>query len=52
MFQIRKQIIDYYSNVINQIDIKAETLLLNKELCQSKIDEINLTRQKLIDQIN
>lgn len=51
MFQIRKKILDYYSNVINQIDIKAETLLLNKELNQNQIDEINSTRQDFLDEI-
>lgn len=52
MFQIRKKIIDYYSNLINEIDIKAETLLLNKNLNQNQIDEINLLRKRFIDQVN
>ena len=42
---------DHFDNIINQIDIKTESLLENQSLSDEKIDELNILRENQVDLI-
>ena len=44
-------ICDYYDSLVNEVDIKAEKLLLNRELDGSEINRINYIRNGFIKKI-
>ena len=44
-------IIDHFDNIINQIDIKTETLLMDQSLTQETRDKLNELREKQIEKI-
>jgi len=50
-FHPRLIITDHFDAVINQIDIKTETLLENKSLTEKKRNELNEIRDKQIEKI-
>ena len=50
-FHPRLLINDHFSNVINQIDVKTETLLENQILSQESRNLLNETREKQIEKI-
>jgi hypothetical protein len=42
---------DHFDNIINQIDIKTESLFQNPKLDEEKIDQFNALREKQLDLI-
>ena len=44
-------ICDYYDSLVNEVDIRAEKLLLNRELDNSEINRINYIRNGFIKKI-
>ena len=44
-------IIDYFDEIINQIDIKTETLFLDQSLTEEKRNKLNEIREKQIEKI-
>ena len=50
-FHPRFIINDHFDNLINQIDIKTETLLENQSLTEEKRNELNVIRDKQIEKI-
>ena len=50
-FHPRLLIIEHFSNIINQIDVKTETLLENQILSQENRNLLNETREKQIEKI-
>jgi hypothetical protein len=44
-------IADHFDEVINKIDIKTETLLLDQSLTRERVNELNKARQEQIDKI-
>jgi hypothetical protein len=51
-FHPRLIIVDHFDEVINQIDIKTETILLNQSLSVEMQNEFNDLREKQIDKID
>jgi hypothetical protein len=51
-FHPRLIITDHFESIINKIDIKTETLLLDQSLTKERIDELNKARQLQIDKVN
>ena len=50
-FHPRLIIVNHFDNVINQIDIRIETLLENQSLTDEKRNELNEIRDKQIEKI-
>ena len=50
-FQPRLMIIDHFDDIINQIDIKTETLFLDQSLTEEKRNKLNEIREKQIEKI-
>ena len=44
-------IVDHFDDIINQIDIKTETVLLDQSLTQEKRNKLNEIREKQIEKI-
>ena len=44
-------IVDHFDEIINQIDIKTESLLLDQSLQEEKKNEINDLRERQIEEI-
>ena len=51
-FNSRLMIVDHFDDIINQIDIKTETLLQDQSLTQETRDKLNEIRDKQIEKIN
>ena len=51
-FNSRLMIVDHFDDIINQIDIKTETLFQDKSLTQETRDKLNEIRDKQIEKIN
>ena len=51
-FNSRLMIVDHFDVIINQIDIKTETLLQDQSLTQETRDKLNEIRDKQIEKIN
>ena len=51
--QLRLNIVEYFGSLINQIDLKAETLMLSEKFATDSnlVDIINKTREKFIAQL-
>ena len=47
----RLMLIDHFDDIINQIDIKTETVLLDQSLTQEKRNKLNEIRDKQIEKI-
>jgi hypothetical protein len=47
----RLMIIDHFDDIINQIDIKTETLLLDQSLTKEKRNKLNEIREEQIEKI-
>jgi hypothetical protein len=50
-FQPRLMIIDHFDDIINQIDIKTETLFLDQSLTEEKRNKLNEIRDEQIKKI-
>ncbi len=42
---------DHFDSIVNKIDIKTETLLLDQSLAKERINELNKSRQEQIDKV-
>jgi hypothetical protein len=51
-FHPRLIIVDHFDNLINQIDIKTETILLDQSLSVEMQNEVNDMREKQIEKID
>ena len=49
-FNPRLIIVDHFDDIINQIDIQTESILIDQSLQEEKINEINETREKQIEE--
>ena len=47
----RVKIVDHFDDIINQIDIKTETLLQDQSLTEEKINKLNEIREEQIEKI-
>ena len=50
-FNSRLMIVDHFDEIINQIDIKTETLLMDQSLKKKTRDKLNEIRDKQIEKI-
>jgi hypothetical protein len=50
-FNLELIIVDYFDEVINQIDIKTESFLSNLSMKEETKNELNKTREKQIEEI-